>query len=90
MLRLLIIAALVYLLYRAYRSWKIGNLPPSGHSNTDQSPNAIDDVMVKDPQCGVYFPKRKALQAELNGEELFFCSTECREKFLAAQTEPEK
>jgi hypothetical protein len=84
-MRLIIIAILVYLLYRAFRSWIAKNVPKSGPSVTDRDAVAIDDVMVKDPYCNVYFPKRKGVPLEENGEELLFCSAECRNKYLAAR-----
>ncbi len=82
MLRLLIIVALVYLLYRVFTRWMLGRSPLSGRTVDRRDAGAIDDVMVKDPQCEVYFPKRKAVQARIDGRDLFFCSIECRDRFL--------
>ncbi|MFZ0134133.1 MAG: hypothetical protein WAK95_16460 [Desulfobacterales bacterium] len=82
MLRLLIIVALVYLLYRVFTRWMLGHSPLSGKTVDHRDAGAIDDVMVKDPQCEVYFPKRKAVQARIDGRDHFFCSTECRDRFL--------
>ncbi|MBF0120316.1 MAG: YHS domain-containing protein [Desulfobacterales bacterium] len=47
------------------------------------SRHEIDDVMIKDPYCEVYFPQRTGIKAIINGKEFFFCSKECRDKFLA-------
>ncbi|MFZ0613300.1 MAG: hypothetical protein WAM73_13760 [Desulfobacterales bacterium] len=82
MLRLLIIGALVYLLYRVFTRWMLGHSPLFGRTVDHRDAGAIDDVMVKDPQCEVYFPKRKAVQARIDGRDLYFCSTECRDRFL--------
>ena len=89
MLRLLIIAGLIYLLYRAFKSWmiKVGHRSDGSVDGGDRG--AIDDIMVKDPQCHVYFPKRKAVQAAADGEELYFCSAECRDKYLLEKTPAE-
>jgi YHS domain-containing protein len=39
--------------------------------------------MVQDPVCKVYLPKRQALTVNGPiGKNEFFCSTECREKFI--------
>ena len=81
-MRLLIIAALVYLLYRAFKSWMIKSGHRTNGSVEGGGSGAIEDVMVKDPQCQVYFPKRKAVRATVDGEELYFCSAECRDKYL--------
>ena len=82
MLRLLIIGALVYLLYRVFTRWMVGHSASSGGAVNHRDAGAIDDIMVKDPQCEVFFPKNEAVRARIGGRELFFCSTECRDKFL--------
>ncbi len=43
---------------------------------------SIGEQAVKDPQCGIYLDRSLALPAQSGGETLFFCSEECREKFL--------
>jgi hypothetical protein len=50
---------------------------------TDQ----IDDVMIKDPYCEAYFPKRNAVHLNLNAIDLYFCSKECRDKYIARQNQ---
>jgi hypothetical protein len=45
----------------------------------------IDDVMIKDPYCEAYFPKRNAVHLNLNTNDLYFCSKECRDKYIAHQ-----
>ena len=45
----------------------------------------IDDVMIKDPYCEAYFPKRNAVHLNLNATDLYFCSKECRDKYIARQ-----
>jgi YHS domain-containing protein len=46
----------------------------------------IDDLMVKDPFCEVYFPKRDAVHLKVDGKDLYFCSTECRDNYVASQS----
>ena len=38
--------------------------------------------MVKDPVCGMYMDSRLAFRAEEKGGESYFCSEECRQKYL--------
>ncbi len=45
----------------------------------------IDDVMIKDPYCKAYFPKRNAVHLNLNANDLYFCSKECRDKYIASK-----
>ena len=82
MLRLLIIAGLIYLLYRAFNSWLKKHLPTPNESPTKRNAREIDDVMVKDPQCQAYFPKRKAVRLTTDDQELYFCSEECRDAYM--------
>ena len=42
----------------------------------------IDDVMIKDPYCEVYFPRRNGVRFVFEDQELFFCSNECRDNFI--------
>ena len=42
----------------------------------------IDDVMIKDPFCEAYFPKRNGVHYKHNGEDLYFCSEDCKAKFI--------
>jgi uncharacterized protein len=39
-------------------------------------------VMIQDPACGVYFPLREGIHLKHQGKDLYFCSPECKDKFL--------
>ena len=41
----------------------------------------VDDIMVKDPACGIYLPESDAIKAKIKGEVHYFCSEQCIEKF---------
>jgi uncharacterized protein len=38
---------------------------------------------VKDPVCGMYMDPRLAIHLEKENESFYFCSEECRRKFLS-------
>jgi YHS domain-containing protein len=76
MIRLLIWLGIVYLLYRSLRRW-IGVGPSRGGSDVDRS----GSLMVKDPCCGVYFLVKDGYHLRHGGEDLYFCSPACREKY---------
>ena len=42
--------------------------------------------MVRDHVCNTFLPKSRALTARLDSDEHYFCSEECRQKFLAETT----
>ena len=87
-MRLLIFLALLYLGYRALKSW-MTSTSSSKTATYDKPAGEIDDVMVKDPFCEVYFPKRNGIQLVIEGQELFFCSTECRDKYIELHSRKE-
>ena len=85
MIRFIILFVVGYVFYRALKSWMFpttsSNRPVAGRTDRE-----IDDVMVKDPFCEAYFPKRNAVNLNFGGEELYFCSVACKDKFIAAQS----
>lgn len=46
------------------------------------TPRPPSEKTVKDPVCGMYMDPRLAIRLERRGEERFFCSEECRRRFL--------
>ena len=80
-MRLLILLGIIYLCYRVLKSWMLqGGSPKKTVFNTTAA--QMDDVMIKDPFCEIYFPKKDGVHLRTNGKDLYFCSTECRDKFV--------
>lgn len=79
--RLLIWVGLALLLYRAVKSW-MGGGNRRVHTHHRSSKQVADDL-VQDPQCGVYFARRDGVPLNVDGQELLFCSEECRDRFAA-------
>ena len=48
----------------------------------DQEP----DVLVQDPVCKTFIPRRDALRAEKGGTTHFFCSEGCLKRFQSSGT----
>jgi YHS domain-containing protein len=81
MLRWIILIAVWYLVYRFLKKFLAS---PKLQKRTP--PKEIQDEMVLDPVCKVYLPKRQALVSKgPKGETQYFCSTQCREKFIENQ-----
>ena len=78
MIRLLIIAGLIYFLYRKYQSWS-GSIAARRADPVE----TVEDVMIQDPYCETYFPKREGILLRRDGKEYYFCSRECRDGFAA-------
>jgi YHS domain-containing protein len=41
--------------------------------------------LVKDPVCGTYVVREKALTASAGGHTIWFCSERCRQQWLAGE-----
>ena len=81
-MRLLIYIILGYLAYRVVRTL-VKQAYQQKVRKTDAPSLRADDVMIQDPQCGIYFARRDAVALTLEGRTLYFCSESCKEKFLA-------
>ena len=85
-MRLLILLGIVYLCYRFLKSWILKE--PSSHQPVSgKKADEIDNVMVKDPYCGVYFARKDGVDLKIDGQDLYFCSQECRDKFVGKHSE---
>jgi uncharacterized protein len=85
-MKLLILLGVGYFCYRAIKNW-MGTASSSRENVSSNVAGEIDDIMIQDPLCGVYFPKRNGVGLHYKGEELFFCSQECKTKFVHTQKE---
>lgn len=84
-MRLLIFLFLIYFGYRYLKKWLRKNVSFTSMTGGEDSKAAVDDIMVKDPYCQTYFPQRSGVHLNFNGQDLYFCSTKCRDEFLSAQ-----
>ena len=78
--RILAYAAIFYFVLRMIRSWT--GQATKINSRSDRSAGEIDDVMIKDPHCQIYFPKREGVHLRKDGKDLYFCSEKCRDEYL--------
>lgn len=81
-IRVLILAGLIYLIYRGRKRWLEFKSSVQDVVEQMSAPQQVDDIMVQDPFCKVYFPQREGLHAKHKGEDLYFCSQECKDKYL--------
>ena len=85
MIRLIIYLGLGYLVYKLIKALIFPKTQPLRGSKP-QSVGQIDDIMVKDPYCKTHFPRKDGVHLKMNGEDLIFCSSECRDKYLAGRS----
>jgi uncharacterized protein len=88
-MRFLILCLLIYVGYRALKALMLPR-ESSSRPETQDDLTRIDDVMVKDPFCETYFPKRSGIKAVIKGETHYFCSTACRDKYLEQSKKPSR
>lgn len=86
MIRVVVLLIVAYLVYRLAKRWIRGKMI-SGRMN-GRPVDRIDDVMVKDPHCGAYFPQRDGVILKSGGRDLLFCSQKCRDSYIAAHSQP--
>jgi uncharacterized protein len=62
-------------------------LRSSGRAGSEASArsDAVTQEMVKDPVCGLYVPGRDALRIEVQGVPVYFCSEQCRRKYVEGE-----
>jgi uncharacterized protein len=51
-----------------------------------RAPMGGAEEMVRDPVCQLYLPRSEAIPRKIRGQEHFFCSPGCLDKFLATRS----
>ena len=86
MLRLLLILGLLIFLGRAF--WQLVDGIVEGA--TGRAPRggtrAHGIAMARDPVCGTFVVPERAIAVSIGGQQLYFCSTACRDRYQAQQT----
>jgi YHS domain-containing protein len=76
--RLLFVILILWFLRRV-----LGNFfGPSRPTRASENPAGVTNNMVKDPVCGMYMDSRLAIRVESQKEAFYFCSEECKNKYL--------
>ncbi len=79
-MRLIIYILLIFIVYKIFKY--LSAPPVSSKNKVYRKTDAVDDIMLKDPVCEVYFPKKDGIFLNFSGKEMYFCSPECRDKFV--------
>jgi YHS domain-containing protein len=86
LIRLVIFGFLIYLVYRLAKwiilSPSIKGRDVSGH----QVSAAQGEDLVEDPYCHIFVPMSQAYKASINGQDVYFCSQKCFEKYISEQS----
>ena len=77
--KVVIFAVVCYMLYRLF----MNDRKKLGQKEEQERKRKIDsNEMVKDPVCGTYVDKSSAISVRNGSETLYFCSYECRQKYI--------
>jgi len=76
--RLIFYAFIGYLIYLVLRFL----FPAQRKAQRNRPPRELSGIIVKDEMCNTYLPEENALAEKLDGRVYYFCSKECRERFL--------
>jgi len=89
MVRFILFSAFFLILYYVIKGFLKGlksrKVLKTGSKQADKQPPIID-VLVQDPVCGVYCPKKDALTLKRQGKTYYFCSDKCRNEFREKNT----
>lgn len=79
LLRLVIGAIVIYLLFRLFRKRDSNAGGRVGPAETKAAVAGED--LVEDPVCHTYVPIGDACRTEIDGKTLYFCSQKCLERY---------
>ncbi|MFO7760128.1 MAG: YHS domain-containing protein [Desulfobia sp.] len=85
-LRIIVLALLLFILYRLI-------FGPKKKKTCSRSRKGIEaaerDVLVEDPVCHSFVPKKEAIRGVKGGKTFYFCSESCARTFLEDPEDPE-
>lgn len=53
------------------------------NANAGKPPSTGGGALKRDPVCGTYVPVDNSVRKSVNGEVVYFCSPECRDKYAS-------
>ena len=90
-IRFLEIVAILWLLRLLWRSLfgtatrNRTSAPSQSPDGNNPTPRMIQGEMQRDPQCGTFVSTELSIKSRFRGQQLHFCSPECRDKFFQIQ-----
>ena len=84
MFRFFVFIILIYLLYKVIKT--VGKLKPAENENYQFKASSVGgEDLVEDPVCHTYVPLSQAFKKEISGNEYYFCSKQCSEKYASGE-----
>lgn len=83
MIRLILVCVAIYILYKLISNdWFKKLRKRDEEAKADIERKAAAGEMAKDPECGVYVPVDQSITVKDGDQIYYFCSYDCRDKFL--------
>jgi YHS domain-containing protein len=80
MFRFFIFITLIYLLYKVIKT--VGELKQTKNENCQFKASSVGgEDLVEDPVCHTHVPLSQAFKKEISGNDYYFCSKQCSEKY---------
>ena len=86
-IKVAIVALVCYVLYRLFMN---DNKKKAEKEAETKKKRVNSGEMVKDPVCGTYVDKDSAITVRNGEQTLYFCSYECRKKYIESVGEQKK
>jgi YHS domain-containing protein len=84
LLRLILLLVVIRLVWRFLAGLIEGVAGPAPRARAGPGRDAV--ALVKDPICGTYVVRDKAIAARSGGDTLWFCSERCRDAWRSSHT----
>jgi len=62
----------------------LGPQPKQQFKQTPANQVPLSGELKKDPACGTYIAAATSIQEKVRGETFYFCSKQCRDKYVAS------
>ena len=85
--KIAVVAIVCYVLYRLFMN---DSRKKAEKEAADTKKKVAAGEMVQDPVCGTYVDRDSAITVKNGDRILYFCSYECRKKYLEMQDKQEK
>lgn len=79
LVRLLLWLIVGFLAYTVFQAIKQMLLKPP---ETPPEKTSRGEEMVQDPECSTFVPRGDAIKAQHKGKTHYFCSNDCRDKYM--------
>jgi YHS domain-containing protein len=83
--RVLLYAIIGLIVLQILRSLFRTRLPRGQARSRESRGGPTEELLVRDPQCGIYLPREAGIRRTVRGEDHYFCSKTCLEAFQAGR-----